>query len=377
MKLSLKFRDDTHQNPLLRAKVPVTILGLPFLSGIVAGDSSDLCFSLRTNFASGPSLSLAYHPTLSTPPTTTTGASVNFPAYPFSLSLKSGIGLFGSPQNSPLIFAADFNLFSPNGSNPTFSPRFSLLIKPQFGNFSLRKSTSSSNPSLIQLNGVHPNGEISKGFVQNCELPKGFDSDKPLEWTELKKMGSYGDENAIFSGIFLTAKTSMPLTKRSRVNFRWGVDSALENNGKGSKLSRPVLVLNKIGLERVEEVKKVEQMKNEVTAAGDLELLKGICGWMRREVDDLQKENSELKQAIERMNLQRSYSRTRGEVRDSVGNRGVSPPSASAESLGDSERRWSRKSGLQETEKRELQNSANRASEVENELQKAIKAAAS
>ncbi|GAB4857796.1 hypothetical protein Ancab_015704 [Ancistrocladus abbreviatus] len=376
MKLSLKFRDDTHQNPLLRAKIPVTILGLPFLSGIVAGDSSDLSFSIKTNFSSGPSVSLAYHPTLSTSRAATTsttndGVAANFTTCPFSLSLKSGIGLFGSPQNSPLICSAHFNLFSLNSSNPTLTPAFSLLIKPQFGGFSLRKSTSSSNPSSIQLNGVQPNGEISNGFIQDSELPNGFVSDKPLEWRESKKVESYSDENAIFSGIFVTAKTSMPLTKRSLVNFQWGVDFAREHNGRGSKLSLPVLMLNKIWLERAEEVKRVEERKNEETAAGDLELLKRMCGWMKGEVEDLQKGNRDLRQALDEMKSQGSNLRTCGEEKDSVSKRGVSMPSG--ESLGESARWRSRKSGLQAEEKREAQKSVNWATEVENELQKAIK----
>ncbi|XAR70601.1 hypothetical protein NMG60_11027508 [Bertholletia excelsa] len=87
MKLSLKVQDG-HQDSqsdllhghrshekrplLLRAKVPVTVFGLPFLSSIAAGDPSDLSFSLRTNFPSGPSLKLSYTP----PSSTATGSAV-------------------------------------------------------------------------------------------------------------------------------------------------------------------------------------------------------------------------------------------------------------------------------------------------------------
>ena len=38
MKASIQFRDD--DRPLLRAKVPVGVLGLPFLSGLAAGGPS-------------------------------------------------------------------------------------------------------------------------------------------------------------------------------------------------------------------------------------------------------------------------------------------------------------------------------------------------
>lgn len=43
-----------------------------------------------------------------------------------------------------------------------------------------------------------------------------------------------------------------------------------------------MFVVNKVLLERVDEVKKVEEAKT-----GDLEFLKGMCSWMRREVEDL------------------------------------------------------------------------------------------
>ncbi|GMH09243.1 hypothetical protein Nepgr_011084 [Nepenthes gracilis] len=373
MKLSMKFRDDTHQNPLLRAKIPITILGLPFLSGVAAGDSSDLSFSIRTNFSSGPVLSLFYHPTISTSPKPTITSPAeggSSAAYPFSLSLKSGIGLFGSPQNSPLTFAAHFNLSSSNGSNPILTPTFSLLIKPQFGNFSLRKSTTSSNRSSAQLNGVRPHGEISNGFVSDSELINVFSPDKPLEWKDLRKVESFGETYGILSGIFTMAKTSMPLTGRSLINFRWGVNF----DGQGSKLSRPVLVLNKIGLERVEEVKRVDDEKPKEITNGDLELLNGMCSWMRREIEDLQKGNMEIKQALEGIKMQAPNSRARGEERDSVGKRAVSVPSA--ESSGDGHMWRSRKSEYSRDGQREWHKSANRASEVEAELQKVIKAAA-
>ncbi|GAB2273581.1 hypothetical protein Dimus_015225 [Dionaea muscipula] len=377
MKLSLKLRDETHQKPLLRAKVPVTILGLPFLSGVVAGDTADLSFSLRTNFSSGPSFSFSYHPTASiTNPVATTTATGGSVAHPFSVSLKSGIGLFGSPRDSPLVFSTQFNLFSSNGSNPSLTPSFSLLVKPQIGNFSLRKSTSSSNPGSVQRNGVQPDGEVSNVFGGPiAELAKGgFVLDKPLEWRDLTKVEAFGEKSGLFSGIFVTAKTSMPLTRRSLVNFRWGVNFAPENGGHGSEVSRPVLVLNKIGLQRVEEVKRTEEKVIVEGSNGDLELLKGMCGWMRREMDDLQRGNREIKQALEGIKLQGSNCRIGGHERDSITRRAVSVPS---ESASDAEKWRTGKSSVQETGKRESQKSATLATEMENELQRALKAASS
>ncbi|KMT11685.1 hypothetical protein BVRB_5g106220 [Beta vulgaris subsp. vulgaris] len=367
MKLSLKFREETHHhNPLLRAKIPVTILGFPFLTGIVAGDSSDLSFSLRSNFSSGPSLSLSYHPTISPPSN-----------YPFSLSLKSGIGLFGSPQNSPLTFTANFN---PNSLTPTFS----LFIKPQFGNFSLFKSVSSSSSSPISLNGCPQNGELSSGSVSEFEVMDGpVDGSggrgKALEWRDLKRNSS------ILSGILVAARTSVPLTKRAVVNFRWGVSFPPESGVLEAKPQFPVLVMNKISLERVDEVRKEEDKKKRVeeAKAGDVELLKGMCSWMRREVEDLQRENREMKQILEVMRLKVPASRGRGEERERevVGKKMMPLPS----SEGSSEfERWRSKKGggngksdVEENGHRESKKSQSRMSEVENELQKAIKAASS
>ncbi|KAL0014291.1 hypothetical protein SO802_001360 [Lithocarpus litseifolius] len=60
MKASLKFHED--QKPLLRAKVPLSILGLPFQSGVIAGESKELTLNLGTFSESGPSIKIAYHP---------------------------------------------------------------------------------------------------------------------------------------------------------------------------------------------------------------------------------------------------------------------------------------------------------------------------
>lgn len=164
----------------------------------------------------------------------------------------------------------------------------------------------------------------------------------------------------------------MPLTKRAVVNFRWGVNFPNDGSSQGSnsKTQLPVLVVNKVSLERVDEVKKVEEAKT-----GDLELLKGMCSWMRREVEDLQRENRQMKQELEGMRLRVPASRGRGDEREVRGKRATPTPLPVAESLNEFER-WRSKKG-EENEQRELKKSSNRMSEVENELQKAIKAASS
>ncbi|KAL9455825.1 hypothetical protein AB3S75_005116 [Citrus x aurantiifolia] len=97
MKLSLKLPDDsqnTQNPPILKVKIPITIFNQPFICSLTTttAGSQHLSFSLGTNFPSGPSFKLNYTP-LSTTCTSTT---------PFSFSLKSGLGLFGSPLLSSL-----------------------------------------------------------------------------------------------------------------------------------------------------------------------------------------------------------------------------------------------------------------------------------
>ncbi|XP_057977664.1 uncharacterized protein LOC131164471 [Malania oleifera] len=391
MKLSLKTRDQQqHNNPLVRAKIPISVLGLPFVSGIVAGDPSDLSFSLRSNFPSGPSLKLSYTPC----PSTSTA--------PFTLSLNSGVGLFGSPNNSPLRIAAHFSLF-PNAHRPTFS----LQIKPQFGDFSLKKSTFSppfpnANPSA---NGAgvgfvplerpvvvpNPNSSENSGMHSGCGdgfvpfrlgpdlKPKenagvfsnggsgiGFFPERPLAWRDLR-MDSCCGKDGILSGFALRARTVLPVMKGVVMNFRWGVNFPAEF-GK----SMPFLTVDKFGIERLEDAKEVK-VKRSDGDRGDVELLKGMCFWMSRDLEALQKENGEMKQKLEELRsgfLVRNHSREL----DGIGKK-LMP--SSFENPSQFEQWRGRKNGREDNGRRETDKAVNRASDVESELQKAIKVASS
>ncbi|TQE07456.1 hypothetical protein C1H46_006933 [Malus baccata] len=61
----------------------------------------------------------------------------------------------------------------------------------------------------------------------------------------------------------------------------------------------PNLAVNKIGFERVEEMKVVGE-KSVESNVGDLEL-KGMCFSMRRDLEELEKENREMKRRLEDM----------------------------------------------------------------------------
>jgi hypothetical protein len=403
MKLSLNFRDDPHQhqnqNPIVKAKIPITIFNQPFISSTTAttgSTPSDLSFSLSTSFPSGPSLKLSYSPT----PTPTASA-------PFSLSLKSGLGIFGSPHNSPLVFSAHFS-FSPT---TTPVPTFSLHFKPQFGHFSLKRSTF-SDPRSNQISGPfsnggdevnfgsfsngganldcgsHSNGEFGNGFVldrssvwqevklepcsskdgvtnpdyrENCGIHSnggiGFVPEKQLAWKNSGKDG-------FLSGVAVLARTVLPVTKRVMVNLQWGVNFPSD---LGKRM--PYLTVSKIGIQRVQQVKEVEKNSGE-SNAGDLELLKGMWFWMRRDLEVLEKENKEMNQDLEEMRTRISAKKFRGDS-DGVRKK-VSPPSSESSSAFEQWR--SKKSGGEVNVQRESKKSLNQVSDMESELQRALKA---
>ncbi|KAF8412522.1 hypothetical protein HHK36_000490 [Tetracentron sinense] len=330
---------------MLRAKIPISVFGLPFISGITAGDPTELSFNLRTNSQTGPSLKFSYNPN---PNSTNTN--------PFSISLKSGVGIFGSPNNSPLIMTAHFNLFGNR------NPSFSLQIKPQFGDFSLKKTAVSAslpnpnpnpNPVLPKENGgVHLNG---------------FLPERPLVWRDLTSE-FHGPGDGFFSGVAVTAKTVLPVTKRAVVKFRWGVNFPTDFGGNG-KL--PFLTVDKIGIERVEEEIEVKPKSSE-SSVGDPEVLKGMCLWMRREVEVLQRENRAMKESLEEVRLGVPLRNHSGET-DNFGKKSL----PSVEKSTEFERWRSKKNGGEDNGRRETKKSESPASDVEEELKRAIKAASS
>ncbi|KAK0590697.1 hypothetical protein LWI29_030536 [Acer saccharum] len=404
MKLSLKLQDEHHQNPppVLRAKIPITIFNQPFTSSLTTTATSatpqDLSFSLSTNFYSGPSIRLTYTPVSTTTATTTTTS-------PFSLSLKSGLGLFGSPYDSPLTFCAHFSL-SPTNPSPV-TPSFFLHFKPQFGNFSLHKTTSSSNPSP-RISGSHSvsGAHLQSGSSSNSEFANGSVSTEESGWQDLKLEPCNANENGFanfnpsfyngvdssngigfvkekamvwrdgkkggyLTGISIKANTVLPVTKGVMVNLRWGVNFPAD-----SEVKFPYLTVNKIGIERIEKVEEVEKKrkkkKNVESKEGDLELLKGMCFWMKRDLEVLEKENRDMKQCLEEMRMGVSARSHRGGSSGS----GKKVPTSSSESFGDFEK-WRGKKNGEGNGQTELKKSVSQADDLESQLQKAIKAASS
>ncbi|KAJ7559977.1 hypothetical protein O6H91_04G109300 [Diphasiastrum complanatum] len=121
MKASVKIRDGKH--PLVRAKLPLNLVGIPALSKVSMGSSQELGLHLGTLFEVGPSCRFSYRP--------------NDLQSPFCFTLKTGFGLWGSPDKAAVVMTAEFNLSSKG--NPSFLLRF----KPRAGDFSLHKEARS------------------------------------------------------------------------------------------------------------------------------------------------------------------------------------------------------------------------------------------
>ncbi len=155
MKASVKVRGEG-KKPLIRAKLPITILGLPFVSAITAGNAEELALHVGAYLALDPSPSSSCSCKLSYRP--------NDEQRAFTLVLKTtgsglGLGFCGSSASSltsiedaaSLSIAAEFNLS--NSGNPSFF----LRLKPRFGDLSFRKETccsSSSSPHSTGLSSI-------------------------------------------------------------------------------------------------------------------------------------------------------------------------------------------------------------------------------
>lgn len=170
-----------------------------------------------------------------------------------------------------------------------------------------------------------------------------------LDWVENCK--NRGDA---CSGVSFGARTALTITKNLRMNFRWGVNFP----GNGFGCTMPYLTVQKISLERDEEVKNLKAESSSEIRTGGTELLKGLWLWMRKDLEVVQRENEEMKQYLE-------------EMRWGIGKR-VSVSPLLGENKGDFEI-WRNKRSGREENGMGLSRSATRSLDVESELKRAIK----
>ncbi|KAL0316873.1 UNVERIFIED_CONTAM: hypothetical protein Sradi_5565500 [Sesamum radiatum] len=282
MKASIKFRDE--QKPLLRAKIPLNILNFPFQSGVSAGESKELSLNLSTFFDSGPSLKFSYRP--------------NDSQNPFSFIFKTGIGHFGSPIKSPLTMSAEFNLIGNQ------NPGFFIHFKPDFGDFSLKKSHSSV---FVKNSGEKSNGGVvgEESFVNNGYFQgSGF-----LPATVESKAAAGLVLNGLVKGAELSARTAMPVRDFAMVNFRWGLrvppQEAAADEGDAVVVGRrddraggiklPLLVMNKIA---IEHVSKANSKGEKAGPTEKYDKLAEACLEVRKQLDVIQAENGLLSKAL-------------------------------------------------------------------------------
>ncbi|CAN1278192.1 hypothetical protein LINPERPRIM_LOCUS16563 [Linum perenne] len=275
MKASLKFREE--QKPLFRAKLPLSVMGLSLQSGVVAGEGKELSLNLSTFFESGPSFKVAYRP--------------NDSWNPFSIVLKTGTGPFGSPSNSPLVMSAEFN-FVGNGN-----PSFMLHLKPRLGDFSIKKSQTSSYLGKWQ------NGVVSK------KASDADDGDGSLEVVEKPVINRLAvlpppTSNALaagLSGVEVTAITSFPVRSHALMSFRWGLRvpaEGLDSMAAAINFKKmPFLVMNKIGIEHV--YKSDSKSEPQPAAAKPKDEVAEACLAVKRQLETLQFENSQMRKAMD------------------------------------------------------------------------------
>lgn len=301
MKASLKFREE-QKKPLFRAKVPLSILGMPFQSGLVAGDSKELTLNLATFFDSGPSLKLSYRP--------------NDSHNPFSLIVKTGTGPFGSPLSSSMLMSCEFNLLPRNNNG---GPLFMLHFKPRFGDFTFKKSQSSVfDPNKGYVTAFRNRNGNSNGFVA---VGTGSDEDASVEVVDSPLMGAFaagkvpilgngssaaGAIAGLFSGMEVAARTTLPVRGRAAVKFRWGVRVPAEVKGESAFHKVPFLVMDKIGVEHLPECgdSKKKKVVAGAGAGSGLDFPAGsnvaeACFAVKRQVEVLQAENGSLRNAVE------------------------------------------------------------------------------
>lgn len=301
MKASIKFRDD--DRPLLRAKVPIGVLGLPFLSGLSAGgDAKDLLFDLSTAFPSGPALRLSYRP--------------NDTLQPFALSVRTGLGLLGSPARAPVALSAEFNLLS---SNP---PAFSLLFKPRIGDFSLANSVRSPPPSeSLAPPPPHKLADLSNGNDHDHESHKAFSFSGNGFAANVAAAGrSGGGVGALLSGMRLTTRSVLPLWNKASLRFQWGLrvppelKAALADDGYGRRAGSlavsklPLLVMNKITIEHTPRTpqKSDGDKKGKDALEGEGEAFSLV----KRQLEVLNAESIVLRRAVEDLRAEISGNRT-------------------------------------------------------------------
>lgn len=307
MKVSLKFRDE--QRPVARAKIPISILGIPFLAGACAGNPDDLRLDITTAFESGPAFRVCYRP--------------NEPSNPFSLVVKTGIGAFGSPVATPMSMITEFKILSSRyGSG---CPAFSLIFKPRLGDFCFRKTASSPSPLPVPSRKIIPDEEmfpvsslpmhVSSRKTIPDEEGVFLQSPSPAPFvngihTGGKVNGIAGDFPAagggirgLVSGMGVSARSILPIGNRAEVGFYWGLQMPTElqpsfSAATFSMANLPMLVMNKISIKLIPAAARAKRLEGSGHIVSACEVAEA-CKSVRQDLAGLQAESEALRKAVE------------------------------------------------------------------------------
>lgn len=182
-------------------------------------------------------------------------------------------------------------------------------------------------------------------------------------------------KNSIFKGTQLAAATQMTVAKRVALSFRWLMEFPEEN----SAVTMPVLRIKKIGIQRIPDYHVLKVDGDETIARRDdsereLEVLKGACSWMKKELTDLTRVNREMQCELEEIKLRNS---------ESFELKGIQKKDNNPSTPGFEQWKRRRGNGVEDNvnvswkkEQKQKKNSDRRPGiDVESELQKAIMAA--
>ncbi|KAG4980275.1 hypothetical protein JHK82_033515 [Glycine max] len=126
-----------------------------------------------------------------------------------------------------------------------------------------------------------------------------------IKWGLVKTLNFPSLKSTEFPPIYQNTKLAKALNHINGffLNFRWGVNFP---RNFGSKMLS--LTMNKIGLERVGERKENNNKKKKRKDGSeiDLQLLKGMCFWMGKDLEIMEKENREMKRLLDEMKLGRN-----------------------------------------------------------------------
>ncbi|XP_078443899.1 uncharacterized protein LOC144713243 [Wolffia australiana] len=276
MKASIKFREE--RKPLIRAKVHVSMLGLPFLAAATAGETKDLRLDVATAFFSGPSFRFSYRP--------------NDSWNPFSVVVRTGIGAFGSPASSPLTMSAEFNLLGGTGSGPSFVIR----IKPRAGDFFLKKSVRS-----VAITPPPPAAVCAEADPGDAGDPPGV---RYLPENGLFSRNTPNGTSSLIPVVYagrsaeLGACSVLPLWNSTIARFHWGLrlpsdlrssfSDELRSIGGQSLRKLPTLAMGKISIEHKYHGQEIAApTPSEETVKQDLASLQAETALLRKAVEEL------------------------------------------------------------------------------------------